>query len=512
MSALSQSKEAIPSSIGDYRIDCLLQKGGTSLVYLGSNPDVNEPIAVKALSRQFLRDQQAIERFLAEAAIIQEMNHPNIIKVFNYGKWVGGCYIAMEFVQGISLRQTILQQATPLRRSLEVSLQIAHAITHLHAKGIVHRDLKPENVMLTSSGGVKLIDFGTAKFYTEKQGQEKMLGTPAYMSPEQRANPSQASFGADVFALGVIIYELILGRLSHGKIQISLLPEGIQKIVAKMLQPKIEDRYEDIVDVVAAITRYLNSHALEKDMRGTDVVGELSEDLKESSHLLIPKTLPLWPSMRLGFTSNSNMALSAVYYDFFERSTGVYTVIMAESLATGAKGLVEVSMLRGMVHALGHGGLRPTDLVEKLNNLLVELGSEEAFSMALLTLYPKEQRYSFISCGYNALWQVPRGGHAPRRITSNNVALGIQPDLAFMEVDANWALGDNLVMHTFQAGSAQNVTDVESDERLFLEALKQNLHLTPQKQVDSIFRTITTQQKKSLLEKLITIVSIERVV
>jgi len=500
----------IPQQIGDYRVDCLLDKGGTSEVYLGVHPKTREPVAIKVLAQKHLANVEAAKRFLHEAELIQTANHPNIIRIFNYGRWEHGFYIAMEFVQGICLREMILQQAMSLRRAIEVALQIAHAVTHLHVLGVIHRDLKPENVMLTAQGGVKLIDFGIAKFFSVAEEGQRVIGTPAYMSPEQRKDPSQATFSSDIFSLGVILYELILGRLSYGTIQLTLIPKGLQTILASMLQPDPKQRYEDIVDVVQALSLYLASSTLEKDMRGSDYIGELNEDLKTSSSLLLPKQLPKWPSVSLGFVSNCNMALSAVYYDFFDQGGNTYSLVMGESLATGVRGLLEISMLRGMVRALFVKKLPPSEFVATLNDLLVDLNADQAFSFALLSLRPVEQRFSFIACGYNALWQIAAGSTTPRRISSHHVAIGIQKGLNFLEVDANWAMGDKLVLHTFQAGAAKHISDIERDEQNFLHALMQNLQLSPQKQVDTIFRSILQKEEKSLLQKLVTLISIER--
>lgn len=511
MSASSPSKSTIPSEIGGYKIESLLSRGGMSLIYLGFSPKTKELTAVKVLSSKYLAKPEAIEHFLHEAKVIEVTNHPNIVRLYGHGKWEGGVYIAMEFVQGIDLRQMILQQAMSLKRSIEIMIQVCHAVAHLHAQGIIHRDLKPENILLTAQGGVKVIDFGVAQIYNVQAKEKQLMGTPSYMSPELRKDSKNVSFASDIFALGVIIYEMILGRLSHGTIQLSLVPRGMQKILAKALQPDPKQRYEDIIDLVSALSEYLNSEEIQKDMRGSDYIGELNEDLKEAQSLLIPKVLPQWDKIKLGFASNCNMAISAVYYDFFTMQDGVYTIVMGESLATGVKGLLEISMLRGMVRALAKTVEEPTKLVATLNNRLVDLEVEYPFSFSLLTLVPKEGRLSFISCGYTPLWHVPAGVTVPRRLTSNNIALGIEPDVDFFEVNSNWAVGDSIVLHTFQAGLAKNIKDVEQDEALFVDSLKESSNLTPQKLVDAVFRRISMQQgQAALFEKLVTIICIER--
>src|SRR5262245_36098130 len=211
-----EDRERMPKHIGGYKIESLLDKGGMSLLYLGVHPETHELVTIKVLSSKYVSYPEMVERFMKEAEIIELTNHPNIVKLYGHGKWEGGVYIAMEFIQGLSLRQMILQEAMSLKRSLQFILQIAHALAHLHTHGIIHRDLKPENILLTAQGGVKVIDFGISQVYTQKErGGDKVrvMGTPVYMSPEQREDPLHVTFASDIYSLGIISYELVLGRL-----------------------------------------------------------------------------------------------------------------------------------------------------------------------------------------------------------------------------------------------------------------------------------------------------------
>ena len=174
----------------------------------------------------------------------------------------GDLYIAMEFIQGISLRQYILQTPVSLKKALEIILDIAYALCHLHAHGVIHRDLKPENIIISDSGIVKVIDFGIAQILSEKKDdigdfKQRTIGTPIYMSPEQKEYPEGVSYPTDIYSLGIIAYELILGKLSHGLIHLSLMPKGLQKIFNKMLQSKPEERYHDIVDLISDLSAYI---------------------------------------------------------------------------------------------------------------------------------------------------------------------------------------------------------------------------------------------------------------
>jgi len=504
---------ALPKKIGLYKIESLLNKGGMSLLYLGIHPETHEPIAVKVLSSKYLSRPEMVERFLREAEIIEMTNHPNIVKLYGHGRWEGGVYIAMEFVQGISLRQMILQEAMSLKRALEIILQISHALAHLHAHGIIHRDLKPENILLTAQGGVKVIDFGISQLYTEKidPSKKQLLGTPVYMSPEQKKDPMNISFSADIYALGLITYELVLGRLSHGVVHLSVIPRGLQKILAKALQPEPKDRFEDIIDFIHAVNDYLSSDELKKDRRGSDYLGELSESLKEAQLILVPNELPNWPRLEIALASNCNTAVSSVYYDFFQSKDGVFNIVMGESLKTGVEALLQIAMLKGMVRALGSSFDHPTDFVSVLNDRVLETAGGEIFSFSLLTLNPILESFSYISCGYTPVWYISAGAESPRRLSADNPPLGSQQGAEIIAVDANFVVGDTLILHTFQAESAKHAAEIEQDEAHFLDALIENLFLSPQKQVDAIFRKVAHIKRKALYERPVTVIGVERI-
>lgn len=502
--------ERLPEQIGGYNIESLLDKGGMSLLYLGVHPETHELAIIKVLSSKYVSYPEMIERFMKEAEIIQLTNHPNIVKLYGHGKWEGGVYIAMEFIQGLSLRQMILQEAMSLKRSLQFILQIAHALAHLHTHGIIHRDLKPENILLTAQGGVKVIDFGISQMYTQKEDSSKVrvMGTPVYMSPEQREDPLNVTFSSDIYSLGIMTYELVLGRLSHGVIHLSLIPKGLQKILAKALQPKIEDRYQDIVDFIKDLSAYLISPELKKDMRGSDYLGELSENLKEAQATLLPPIVPSWPRMEISLASNSNTAISSVYYDFMEKESGLYQILMGESLMTGVEGLLSIAMLKGMVRALSEVLHKPSELVSMVNEQIIKEGREQIFSFSFLTLNARESTLSYISCGYTPLWHVPAGAKSPRRLSANNMALGIVPQLSPVEVSANWNVGDNLILHTFQAGVAKSVVQIESDESQFVESLKENIFLSPKQLVEAIYRKVSKRDERAYFERPVTLISI----
>jgi serine/threonine protein kinase len=501
----------IPKIIGPYKIECLLEKGGMSILYLGVHPNTGEVTTIKVLSPKFLSHPDVVQRFLKEAEIIAMTDHPNIVKLYGHGEWEGGLYIAMEYVQGKSLRQTLLNWPISLKKALEIVIDIAYALCHLHTHGVIHRDLKPENVLITENGEVKVIDFGIAQLLTEKgpggaPPVQKVIGTPIYMSPEQRDNPETVSYPSDIYSLGIIAYELVLGRLSHGTIHIALMPKGLQKILSKALQPKPQDRYQDIVDFITDVSSYLHSTNLEKEKKAGDQLSEISENLCNIQDILIPLSTPEWPGIEISCGITKGVSIFGIYYDFFAFPDNTYGIAMGESSAVGAEGVICVAMLRGMVQTMTKQTKKPIELIEALNKLITNDEKNGTFAFSYLLLKPQENSFEFISCGENSVWLTPIATKKPVKFSMSNESLGVDKDASFSKVDSSWNVGDNLVLTSFKVDS-----DEENSDAFFERVLQENeKNQTSKKNVDAILRKAKNSFSKSLQEKPLALIGILR--
>jgi len=498
---------AVPEQIGPYKIEAFLDKGGMSLLYLGVHPEIKETTVVKVLSPKYLSRPEVVERFLNEAEIIAMANHPNIVKLYGQGEWEEGLYIAMEFIEGISLRQYMLQNSISLKHALEIIIEISYALCHLHTHGVIHRDLKPENILVTESGNIKVIDFGIAQLLTEQAApgeppRQILIGTPIYISPEQRENPESVGYPSDIYSLGIVSYELILGKLSHGRIHLSLIPKGMQKILTKALQPDPENRYQDIVDFIADLSDYMNSEEIEEDKKLEDQLSELSEDLRNAQKSLIPKTLPSWPEVEFGVESHTGTSIAGLYYDFYETADQHYGIILCESSAKGAEGVVSTSILRGMARSIFQLTSKPGELVTMLNELLYQDQLDPIFALSVLILNPSNNQLTYISTGTGKLWKIRN--HKVTPIESDNIGLGIDPDISFHEVESTWEEGDVLVLNTFST-----ITDDFTEEH-FASALEENAEHPPQRLVENVMRKSHTLSRRPLQERPITLLAFKR--
>lgn len=503
---ISQEEEfPLPASIGPYKIESLLNQGSMSLLYLGLDPATRKPLAIKVLSPSFVNHPETVERFLQESKVIALTSHPNIVKLHGQGEWENGLYIAMDFTQGISLKQFIMQQSLSLRRALEIILQVAYAILHLHAHGVIHRDLKPENILITEEGEIKVIDFGIAQLHEEKKednSQGRYIGTPNYMSPEQKEDPSKVTFATDIYSLGIILYELILGKLSFGVINLIDLPKGLKKIASKALAVSLQERYLDISDFIHDISHYLNSKDLDKDRSESDQVKEIQEKIHKANLNLSPSVLPSWPQMDIGVAKGRGTSQLGLYFDLWRLPNNKFLILLASGKEPSIASASAIAVLRGMIRmqlddflTSSKTQFRPTPFIEKLNRLLVEDPIAEQFALGLLLLDPMQDVVTYISCGYGPLLHIPQGQTKARPLSCENDLLGSSLTTEFSETVDNWNAGDILILHTLAFPPDAASKDKTFLEQALSEALTENLLLSAQRQSEAVlkkFLSITT--------------------
>src|SRR5881409_3658824 len=278
------------TSLSHYRIVSKIGAGGMGEVYLAQDTKLDRKVALKVLPVDVAANRDRMERFVREAKAAAALNHPNIAHIYEIGESEGTNFIAMEFVDGVTLRQKIHQERTELRKLLRFLQHAAEGLARAHAAGIVHRDLKPDNIMVTRDGHAKILDFGLAKLIEPQQPLSKsgegasklatairqrhsapgtILGTAGYMSPEQaQGKTKEIDHRSDIFSFGCILFEAVTGRKAFaGKDTIDTLtkiirepappiaefnsaaPADLQRVVRRCLSKDADERYQTIKDV-----------------------------------------------------------------------------------------------------------------------------------------------------------------------------------------------------------------------------------------------------------------------
>jgi membrane protein implicated in regulation of membrane protease activity/predicted Ser/Thr protein kinase len=283
-----EHKPLTGSIVSHYRVLDKVGDGGMGVVYRAEDARLGRTVALKFLTQPYLRDASALERFEREARAASALNHPNICTLYDIGESSSGPFLAMEYLDGASLREKIDGKPMPTAKLLDVAIQIADALDAAHTTGIVHRDIKPANVFVTSRGQVKILDFGLAKLdrgsrhspagkqdtaaTTELTGDGAALGTVAYMSPEQ-ARGEDLDARTDLFSFGVVLYEMATGIRPFEGITSAVVFDAILNkapVSPVRLRPELPAELERIIN-----------HALEKDReRRYASAAEMLSDLR----------------------------------------------------------------------------------------------------------------------------------------------------------------------------------------------------------------------------------------
>ncbi len=240
-----------------YEIHSLIASGGMGAVYKGCQKDLDRMVAIKILPPEAGDDAESLTRFRSEARAMAKLNHPNIVSIYDFGAVDGQGYFVMEYVEGKNVHELIVDGAVAPELALNLLSQVCDALSYAHAKGIVHGDIKPSNVVVDADGVVKLLDFGLARLMEHDQSNEEIewvpMGTPEYAAPELYERGAVADPRTDIYALGVVYYEMLLGTVPQGTFALPTttmaVDPRVDDIIVRCLRPEPEERFQSAADV-----------------------------------------------------------------------------------------------------------------------------------------------------------------------------------------------------------------------------------------------------------------------
>src|SRR5579872_2440602 len=267
--------------LGPYEIHGLIGKGGMGEVYRARDTRLGRTVAIKVLPAEFSAQEERLRRFEQEAQVLGALNHPNLLAIHDVGSQNGTHFLVSELLEGESLGERLQQGALPVRKAMDLGVQIAKGLAAAHEKGIVHRDIKPDNIFLTRDGRIKILDFGLAKLIQPKESFATLaptvtiagvaMGTVGYMSPEQ-VRGLAVDHRADIFAFGAILYEMLVGkrmfaRPTSADTMSAVLndefpavsefppdtPTSLERVVRRCLEKNAEQRFQSASDLAFAL-------------------------------------------------------------------------------------------------------------------------------------------------------------------------------------------------------------------------------------------------------------------
>jgi len=262
------------NSIPGYRLEYLLGRGGMGEVHKATQLSLSRPVAVKLLSTELSKDEGAVARFEREAAAMATLSHPNIVTILDKGFAGQTYYIVMEYIDGPSLREVLCEPGFEPMSALKLFHNICQAVAYAHTRGVIHRDLKPENILIDKHAGniPKVMDFGLAGLTKDGKASPKLLnltqsymamGTAAYMAPEQQTDARSADQRADIFSLGILLYEILIGQppprgvCSLPSEQKPFLDKRLDSIVSRCLKHEPSQRFASVEELMEAIAPLL---------------------------------------------------------------------------------------------------------------------------------------------------------------------------------------------------------------------------------------------------------------
>ncbi len=263
-------KEHKELKIGEYLLTGKIGQGGAAEIYKARQESLDRDVAIKILSANFSDDPEIVRRFERESKVIAKLNHPNIVNVIDKGSTGGRYYFIMNYIDGTSLREVIDSNKITLKVKMEMIVQVCKALDYAHNNGVIHRDIKPTNVLIDRQGNALVADFGIAQIVgtpeTEMTSADMIMGTLAYMSPEQKLSSTNVDQTTDIYAVGVMIYEILVGKKPLGRFK---LPSEIDKtlakeydaIITKCLASEAKDRYQKAVELKDVILEVINKGA-----------------------------------------------------------------------------------------------------------------------------------------------------------------------------------------------------------------------------------------------------------
>ena len=277
---------SIGETVGRYRITEQLGQGGMATVYRAYDANLDRYVAIKAMHQAFREDTNFLARFKREAQIVAKLRHPHIVTVHEFDEHHGQPYLVMEFIEGETLKARLARKPFTMKETVATMTAVGQALTYAHEQGVLHRDIKPSNILLDKAGRPYLTDFGLARMVQAGEStlsQDMLLGTPQYISPEQAQGVRELGPATDIYSLGIVLYQLVVGRVPysadtpyaiiHDHIYKPLpmpsqvnpnVPPEVERVLLKALAKEPGDRFQSAVEMVSAFQAAIDATQLDE--------------------------------------------------------------------------------------------------------------------------------------------------------------------------------------------------------------------------------------------------------
>ncbi len=483
--------------IGNFTVVAEISTGGMGKIIRGVS-EKGKNAAIKIMKPEHCSNESLVTRFQQELKIVSMLDHKNIAKILEWGIDDGRQYFAMEYVEGESLRELIEREPVPIEKAVGICTSVSSALQYAHSRMVVHRDIKPENILLTKKGDVKLVDFGIARIIDDSQTRLTLtnvaMGSPLYMSPEQKSDFRHVDHRADVYSLGVVLYEMISGELPGGLLRMDLIPEGLRQIILRATAYKVEERYPSISEFRTDLENYLNTGSIRQDQCAINEIGENVKLRNVLMELLYQNSPPPFPGLEFDFFYMPAAGVGGNYYEFIKISGTKLGILVGNVFdRPDVKSALFLTMIRSFLHVASKGESSPGKTLAALNNLITRDSGVvfDRFAVFSYVVFDSETKLlSLATAGYRPTSVLKAGESSVQRFSPEGFGLGIAENAEFKELQIQLGSGDMVFLSSSGIAETCSLDGKTFGEERLDKAVIENRGKTVPELIESVQKEI----------------------
>ncbi len=479
--------------IGDYTVISQIGTGGMGRIMKASAPD-GAVVALKIIKSEHIGKKAIIERFEQEMKICASLSHRNIASIIGWGlDSFGRNYFAMEFVEGSDLRDRLVDNEVGLALAVDVFTQLCEGLLYAHSKGVIHRDIKPENIIIDREGVAKIVDFGIAKDTTSGSMTmtDVVMGSPIYMSPEQKSDFKNVDRRADIYAAGAVFYEMLSGEMPGGLLRIDLVPENLRTIIEKCIAYKAEDRYSSCLDILEDLKTYCQGGCITRDQKAIRLIEgnvKLRQALIDSFY---PCENPTVRGLALDAFYIPAEGIGGNYYDYIkidDDRTGILVGNLFER--PDVQAAFFLAMLRSAFRIFATESTDPGKVLSKVNNFMSKERFDNFAVMSYMVFDSSTSEISVATAGFRPVMVLKDGAEDFLDIQPEGVAIGVMEDYEYATETMKLAKGDLMMLSSAGIGKTVNREGIPFGDQRLAKTTLSNASKTPSEIISGIKNTI----------------------
>jgi len=502
----------VGSKIGEYTVISQVGLGGMGRIMKAHDPHTNKVVALKIIKSEHLNNQALINRFEQEMKILSMLTHKNIAGILGWGMDNSNRnYFAMEFVDGKNIRNLLENNAINLNLALDIFSQLCTGLQYAHSQNIVHRDIKPDNLILDQDGVLKIVDFGIARADSPESASLTMtnviMGSPIYMSPEQKSDFKNVDQRADIYAAGAVFYEMLSGEMPGGLLRIDLIPENLRSIVEKSIAYNMKDRYANCADILKDLSSYEEKGVISVDQQAIRTIENHVKLRQALIDIFYPDSIPEVQGIDLDDFYIPAEGIGGNYYDYIkidDQHTGILVGNLFDQ--PDVEAALFLAMLRSAFRIFAQESKDPGITLRKLNDFMAGERFDNFAVCSYMVFNGNTKEISVATAGYRPILVQKDNDDKFIEIQPNGVGIGIMEDYDYETSTIQLHTNDLILLSSAGIGKTRNREGVPFGDNRLSELVLSNSKQKVSEIIEGIQNTILYYGAGTAQEDDITVV------